>query len=399
MGKGVHVDFLTHLLFGDDASKCTVISDYGKKKHMLIPDYYTSFRCKIDRCRAACCNGWPVTFSMRDYFRLLSLNCTEQTKSRLDRALHLTTHPTEEEYALILPGYDGNCPMFMKDGRCSIQAELDENALPTVCRLYPRGIREMEASCSNSCEAVVELLHRKEAIRFDETGPVEETVQTRRIHFFETGGRETGIRLWLISFIQDRRYALPERLYRMGKALRLMDEALISHDSDKIQSLLTDEKKVDAVFEKADRHEALQNVCAMLEKLDLISDNIREYGSIAVRRLSCDDKREYHDAMLQFLNTAPDWEAWFENLLVNHMFFSQFPFQDRPVSLTEEITALFSVYALLRFMTIGAGDGTTERLVDIIAALFRLVDHTQFDRLAVPLLHNSRDAHRLLLSV
>ena len=366
---------------------------------MLIPDYYTFFRCKIDRCRAACCNGWPVTFSMRDYFRLLSLNCTDQTKSRLDRALHLTAHPSEEEYAMILPGYDGSCPMRMKDGRCSIQAELDESALPTVCRLYPRGIREREASCSNSCEAVVELLHRKEAIRFGEVDSGEKTVQTRRIHFFETGGRETEIRLWLISFIQDRRYALPERLYRMGEALRLMDRALTSHDQEKSQSLLTNGIKIDAAFEKADGYEAMQTVCALLEKLDLLSDSIREYGSTAVRRLSGGDEAEYSDALLQFRNTAPDWEAWFENLLVNHMFFTQFPFQDRPVSLTEETTALFSVYALLRFMTIGAGNGTAERLVDIIAALFRLVDHTQFDRLAVPLLHDSHDANRLLLSV
>ena len=300
---------------------------------------------------------------------------------------------------MILPGYDGSCPMRMKDGRCSIQAELDESALPTVCRLYPRGIREREASCSNSCEAVVELLHRKEAIRFGEVDSGEKTVQTRRIHFFETGGRETEIRLWLISFIQDRRYALPERLYRMVEALRLMDRALTSHDQEKIQSLLTNGIKIDAAFEKADGYEAMQTVCALLEKLNLLSDNIREYGSTAVRRLSGGDEAEYSDALLQFRNTAPDWEAWFENLLVNHMFFTQFPFQDRPVSLTEETTALFSVYALLRFMTIGAGDGTTERLVDIIAALFRLVDHTQFDRLAVPLLHNSRDTKRLLLSV
>ena len=294
---------------------------------MLIPDYYTFFRCKIDRCRAACCNGWPVTFSMHDYFKLLSLNCTDQTKSRLDRALHLTAHPSEEEYAMILPGYDGSCPMRMKDGRCSIQAELDESALPTVCRLYPRGIREREASCSNSCEAVVELLHRKEAIRFGEVDSGEKTVQTRRNHFFETGGRETEIRLWLISFIQDRRYALPERLYRMGEALRLMDRALTSHDQEKIQSLLTNGIKIDAAFEKADGYEAMQTVCALLEKLDLLSDSIREYGSTAVRRLSGGDEAEYSDALLQFRNTTPDWEAWFENLLVNHMFFHSFRFR------------------------------------------------------------------------
>ena len=123
------------------------------------------------------------------------------------------------------------------------------------------------------------------------------------------------------------RYALPERLYRMGEALRLMDRALTSHDQEKIQSLLTNGIKIDAAFEKADGYEAMQTVCALLEKLNLLSDNIREYGSTAVRRLSGGDEAEYSDALLQFRNTAPDWEAWLENLLVNHMFFHSFRFR------------------------------------------------------------------------
>ena len=83
---------------------------------------------------------------------------------------------------------------------------------------------------------------------------------------------------------------------------------------------------------------------------------------------------------------SPHWEAWFENMMVNHMYFSQFPFQDRPVSLKDETVALYAVYALLRFLTIGAGDGTHERMTDIAAALFRLVDHTAFDRYAILIL-------------
>ena len=54
----------------------------------LAPDYYRAFRCKIAQCRAPCCDGWPVTFSMSDYFRLLGVACSPGLKRRLDSALH-----------------------------------------------------------------------------------------------------------------------------------------------------------------------------------------------------------------------------------------------------------------------------------------------------------------------
>jgi len=50
--------------------------------------------------------------------------------------------------------------MRLEDRRCTIHAELGENKLSQVCRLYPRGVRlnnGYECSCANSCEAVLEL--------------------------------------------------------------------------------------------------------------------------------------------------------------------------------------------------------------------------------------------------
>jgi hypothetical protein len=72
------------------------------------------------------------------------------------------------------------------------------------------------------------------------------------------------------------------------------------------------------------------------------------------------------------------------------MFFSQFPYQDRPEKLMEEFAALCAVYSLLRFLTVGCMAEKTDEvtLIDICAALFRLVEHTEFDRLASRLLRN-----------
>lgn len=97
---------------------------------------------------------------------------------------------------------------------------------------------------------------------------------------------------------------------------------------------------------------------------------------------------KYQVAKLHMETTFPYWETFFEHLLVNHMFFAQFPFQDRPESLPQEYTALCAVYILLRFLTIGcmADSDAEDDLVDTCAALFRLIEHTSFDRYAALML-------------
>ena len=75
-------------------------------------------------------------------------------------------------------------------------------------------------------------------------------------------------------------------------------------------------------------------------------------------------------------------------MLVNHMFFSRFPFQDRPESMHSEYVALCAVYAILRFLGLGcmAESKEKEALIDGMAATFRLIEHTEFDRFASHLL-------------
>ena len=172
-----------------------------KEKHeFLVPDYFSSFSCKMGNCRSACCVGWPITFSLTDYFKLLSLDCSPQLKRKIDISLHIAEHPTPEGYAQISPRYDGQCPMRMEDGRCALHAELGDEVLAAVCRLYPRGVRNdgvFECSCANSCEAVIELLLRKqEPIRFLKTQLSIDVPElpTRQYHF-EDAGREEEIRL------------------------------------------------------------------------------------------------------------------------------------------------------------------------------------------------------------
>ena len=296
--------------------------------------------------------------------------------------------------------WDGECALRLPDGRCSLHAELGPEILSDVCDLYPRGIRTIpsrECSCAGSCEAVLELLIRQtEPITFAvEPYALRLPRPEKRLAKFETLGRETDIRLWFIRIMQDRSLTLPTRLGKLGDSMYRMDAALQKKDAAEVEHLLTHgvtEFTVSA--ELPDKEHLLHGLSAvqqMVECLDGRSDSIRDLGEEALAYFGKgDDALEKYEAAKKHLETTfPDWEIFFEHMMVNHMFFSQFPYQDRPEKLMEEFIALCAVYVLLRFLTVGCMVGKTEAsdLIDICAALFRLVEHTEFDRIASKLLH------------
>lgn len=391
-----------------------------KETHQfLFPDYYLKFSCKMGDCRSACCVGWPVSISMKNYFDLLGVQCNEDLRRRIDCGVRMTDRPSEEEYARFEPRYDGNCPLRLEDGRCAIHAELGEDILPDVCCLYPRGIRSAnglyECSCSNSCEAVLELLFKqKEPIRFiRQKLTIRMPPLNKRTSFFETLGSEEKVRLYLISIIQDRSMSIPQRLTCLGAVLDKIDIAFINKDKAMLEAILSEAPDTDVIFPKSEEvtSEHLQYGLSTVEKiisiLDERSQSIRGCGEAALAYFGEGDiaVKRYRTARSHFERFVPDWEILFENILVNHMFFSQFPFQDRPESMHSEYIALCAIYAIMRFLGLGSlAEGHEEHLlVDGMAATFRLIDHTEFDRLAAHLLQHldctSPDRIRDLISL
>lgn len=364
----------------------------------LIPDYFPEFKCKMGDCRAACCQGWSISISMTNYFTLLGMDCPQHLRSRLDVGLRMVDYPTEDEYARFNPRWDGDCPMRMEDGRCSIHAEMGEDVLPEVCRLYPRGIRHgtdgetCECSCANSCEATLELfLNREEPLQFiTRRYTLDMPGAAKRKSFFETMGRGQELRLFFIRIVQDRSMPLPDRLARLGMAAAEMEKALAAKDADAVQSLL------DGNFPGLPRTEAIPFDFAlnaaekMTELLDGRSSSIRERGEFALSVFGRgeDARDRYTAAKRHFDETFPGWEIFFEHMLVNHMFFDRFPFQDRPVTMTEEVVSLCAVYTLMRFLAIGwmADKTSPAELIDTMAAAFRLINHSDFDRMAARML-------------
>ncbi len=363
----------------------------------LIPNYYNDFKCKMGDCRASCCEGWPVTISLEDYFRLSGEECSDELRKRIDRGIKVSLHPTPTEYAQINHDYFGNCPMRLGDGRCGIHAEMGPNALAEICKLYPRGFRKLpsfECSCANSCEATLELLFsRDEPIAFlKQKLNVDFEIKLERTVNFDTKGKEQDIRLWLIRIIQRREYSLPVRLMNLGLALKELDDILKTKDDTRLNVLISMPYEMQNVdFEVDDEHLSYGLFTAekLLQLIDERSDSVRTFGEQALKRFDSNQAFScYKGEKKLFEQRIPKWEIWFEHMLVNHMFFEQFPYQDRPDSPWDEFVAICTVYTLLRFLGINwmAEKESISDFVDMCAAVFRLVDHTAFDRLASHLL-------------
>ncbi len=365
----------------------------------LVPDYYPYFHCKMGACRHMCCEGWPVSISLNDYFHLVGVNCSPELRRRLDTALVILPHPVEEAYAEINPRYDGKCPLQLEDGRCGLQVELGEESLAQICRLYPRRVNRLndrECSCANSCEAVPELfLNHPEPIRFLSAALSFDLPEPKKAeNIFSDGGRGQDIRLYYIRIMQNRNMTLPGRLMTLEMAMQNMEKAVRANDEELISDLLSREPEP---FVKADEKqsqeqfdEGLKIAAAMLRNVDERSQSVRTYGEEALAFFASENNSidSYTKAAANFVSVLPEWEIVFEHLLVNHMFFEQFPFQDRPVPVADEFLALCAVYTLLRFLSVGwtAIHPSQTDFIDVCSALFRLIEHTAFDSYAAGLL-------------
>ena len=197
-----------------------------------------------------------------------------------------------------------------------------------------------------------------------------------------------------IRILQKRVYPLPLRLMQLSRELDEMDAALSAKDAAWVDRILAEDVSRPMFPEKLPDwnhlRQGLEAAERMVSMFDNGSQSIRDYGEAALAYFGEDEAAfgRYAIARAHFDSILPDWEIYYENMLVNHMFFSRFPFQDRPVSLKDEFIALCAVYSLLRFLGIGwmADKNTSEPFVDVAAAAFRLIDHTSFDRYAAPAL-------------
>lgn len=121
-----------------------------------FPKYYKAFRCIAADCPDSCCKEWTVDVddASAAYYRNLD--------GALGDRLRAVLQDTED--GTIMEIEDGRCPMWQKNGLCSIHAELGHEALCKTCREFPRLRHDygdfvelgLELSCPEAARLILE---------------------------------------------------------------------------------------------------------------------------------------------------------------------------------------------------------------------------------------------------
>ena len=348
------------------------------KSTFLAPNYYKHFKCKGGECRDSCCKEWKVNISMNQYFLLHGLNCKKSVKEKIDKTFKPVLNPTVDRYAEIVHNQDGDCPLHKTDGYCLLHETCGEEVLPWVCRYYPRGPRidyAYEVSCANSCEKTLELLFSdNDKIKFESLNlsfminkNFKGKTEIEKINY-------SRIRNTIFDILTDRNFTLAERIINLGIYIKDLEEGKKSQASERDSSLLTNDNNISQIFEVLN-----QIIDGFVDQYPRLTNELLETKKI----FDSNDLEKVYLNNLKSINLKfPDLEIYFEKMLINDLFFKQFPFQTNN-SLWNQYLALVGTYALLRYTVIGLveKENNLNDLVDILSRAYTVISHSDFDRL------------------
>ncbi len=325
------------------------------KKIWYYPQYFPNFHCKASACRHTCCSSWKIPVSRSEYETLIRMECSDELYNRVQRAFEVPPFISEEVYRYICFNWLGECPI-QDQGLCSIHREKGEDFLPKICRLYPRSLKQINeyrlASCSCSCEAVVEILLNPGTTAIS-SGELEGEAE---LHY-EVDQQDI------------------DQITQFQKILK--DDSISIADSLRMICTLVNREAFLADWGADD--DPLEQTLRILDRLAGSNNRLEEAVLPIVERYRSDPEL-YNLDRKQFEEDFPQWEGFFNRVMNNSMLYDCFPFVDKRFDKTLSYKGLCACYGLLRVTCIGNHHFRPDKegLIDVVSALFHLIDHTSF---------------------
>ena len=198
------------------------------------------------------------------------------------------------------------------------------------------------------------------------------------------------LRYQCIKLLQERFRPLPERIHSVA-------EYLNHAQGGKPASLLPVQPQ------PAQLGYVIHGLCRMVQALESNSPSMQIYGEPVLERYGAlsptEAADEYTTARQAFCLRYPDMDRYMENILVNHIFYEDFPFVEESLPFMEQMLALTAVYALTRLLAVTyCIDHRDENaLTDVLAGTFRLIEHSRFYYNANHLMHTGQMTDALSL--
>lgn len=396
----------------------------------LMPLCYKDFHCLAAACRDNCCGGWEIAFNKRDYLKIKRSARSPELQAILAEGMErLRDKGTERTYAHFSLNAERVCAFQTEEGLCRLQQECGAEALPVVCRDYPRKVfytvAAKEFALSPSCEGVLALLwDLPQGIDF-----LEEDLPRQDWRLAKT---VTGYSAWFpqirslcVDALQERSLPLPRRLLLLGLLLRRLRDADWERE-DTVEAWLDwgarqlHDPAAAAALEGLPRDRVgfltgnLGTLIAILEDsapqtqafcrslLAALSADGENWEATGLEKYAIDTNR--YQAMEDRLEGLPGpLEEFFENLMVMTAFYETFPALDTPENLWRSYVELCLLYSFFRFAAVcGCGQEVgRERLFQVVGAASRGLLHnkTRRERLVDNLLKDGGTLARMAVLV
>ncbi len=366
------------------------------KDTFLSPDYYPSFSCKGPDCRHTCCNGLTINMSQQEYFKLVGLSCSDELRQGLDLAIKPLSNPDPYKYAELCHDFFGNCRMLMDNGFCRLQYECGEDVMTYACRYFPRSPRlniSPRVACSCGCEKTIEMLmDSKENISttsgeysFDLAG---EEVKSESV----TKDELEKIQNYLFEILQNEDIDIDKKIADIRAFLE-------SQDSQDYQNYATVENDTDQHFSD---HENVANsffksinICTFVKIAEFVKDQYYTMADYCDAFLQVAESNDPLDTLKanrdKLYSTFPELDTWICKIFINDIFYTQFPFSEKDMTLSQAGQLLECEVRFLQMLLYSNVDNISsmDDLVDLCMYYFRMADFTPFSHNALVLMNKN----------
>jgi lysine-N-methylase len=194
---------------------------------LYLPNYVKNFVCQ--QCGACCLAKWRIDVDTQTYEKVkekyVSLNREEEFAKMISK---------DDQGRITMNFSNGRCAALTDRNLCTFQKEHGHEFLSDTCKTFPRYIfvspRGIEFALSFSCPAVAAALKEKEKITFSQIDSADSGFDFMRpsqaLYFIPEKLPATDLKHYyfqieagLINIMQDRSFAIGERLVLIGRTL------------------------------------------------------------------------------------------------------------------------------------------------------------------------------------
>ncbi len=223
-----------------------------KRQDVIVPSGMIPYQCGLS---GRCCGGWSIGLNKPSYNRIKNV-LVKNKQTRLFKENIKKLVEKKNHYYAQIKFKNGKCGLLEDSGLCGIHRRFGLEALPDICKGYPRLVsltpNGKELSITFSCPNAAELLKNKEKtvkvtnpdnFHFDHGDMYHIRIDDDLVNSTDIKKYYFTIEDHFIDIVQARLFTIDERLILLGLAAKRL-ESLESPDLTQVSNILEQNKTI-----------------------------------------------------------------------------------------------------------------------------------------------------------